>query len=95
MFIAPWHKLNLNMISLHDINTLGRYQQNNSIFHSFDPYAVDYLVFFLNYVFTLITDRKGGSNKIFIGMPIIPLSLPSINTTSGVYPVTMSSVFCA
>ena len=26
-----------------------------------------------NYVFTLITDPKGRSNKIFIGMPIIPL----------------------
>ena len=39
-------KLNSNIISLHKINTLGRYQQINSIFHSFDPFAVDYLVFF-------------------------------------------------
>ena len=39
-------KLNSNMISLHKINTLGRYQQSNSISHSFHPFAVDYLVFF-------------------------------------------------
>ena len=38
-------KLNSNRISFHKINTLGRYQQSNSIFHRFDPFAVDYLVF--------------------------------------------------
>ena len=38
-------KLNLNMISLYQINTLGRYQQSRSIFRRFDPFPGDYLVF--------------------------------------------------
>jgi hypothetical protein len=44
---------------------------------------------------TLSLKLDAGSNKIFIGMPIIALSLPFLNTMSARYLATISSVFCA